>query len=163
MTSQSHDDDDIVLEIENLGISYFTRIGEIPAVPDFSLRLKRGESYGLVGESGCGKSTVAMAIMNYLGSNGGIVNGRISFEGRDMSTMSEEELQDIRGSKIAMVYQEPMSALNPSLTIGSQLKEVLQFHEVISSKDSAARCIEMLRDVNMPDPENVMKRYPHQV
>ncbi len=163
MTSQSHDDDDIVLEIENLGISYFTRIGEIPAVPDFSLRLKRGESYGLVGESGCGKSTVAMAIMNYLGSNGGIVNGRISFEGRDMSTMSEEELRDIRGSKIAMVYQEPMSALNPSLTIGSQLKEVLQFHEVISSKDSAARCIEMLRDVNMPDPENVMKRYPHQV
>jgi peptide/nickel transport system ATP-binding protein len=162
MTSQSHDDD-IVLELENVGISYFTRIGEIPAVPDFSLRLKRGESYGLVGESGCGKSTVAMAIMNYLGRNGGIVNGRINFEGRDMATMSEEELREIRGSKIAMVYQEPMSALNPSLTIGSQLKEVLEFHEDISSKDAADRCIAMLRDVNMPDPENVMKRYPHQI
>ena len=156
-------DDDYVLEIDHVGISYFTRIGEIPAVPDFSLKLKRGESYGLVGESGCGKSTVAMAIMNYLGANGGIVNGSIKFEGRDMATMSAEELREIRGSKIAMVYQEPMSALNPSLTVGTQLKEVLVFHEGVSDKVAHERCLQMLRDVNMPDPETVMRRYPHQI
>ncbi|MBC6439757.1 MAG: ABC transporter ATP-binding protein [Rhodospirillales bacterium] len=161
MTDQTSDD--YVLEIDNIGISYFTRIGEIPAVPDFSLRLKRGESYGLVGESGCGKSTVAMAIMNYLGRNGGIVKGSIKFEGRDMSTMSQEELRDIRGSKIAMVYQEPMSALNPSLTIGTQLKEVLVIHEGLSDKQAYERCVQMLRDVNMPDPDKVMARYPHQI
>ena len=155
--------DDYVLEIENVGISYFTRLGEIPAVPDFSLKLKRGESYGLVGESGCGKTTVAMAIMNYLGLNGGIVKGRIKFEGRDMATMSDEELRAVRGSRIAMVYQEPMSALNPSLTIGSQIKEVLIVHEGVSDAEAARRSIEMLRDVNMPDPEKVMTRYPHQI
>ncbi|MBN36174.1 MAG: ABC transporter ATP-binding protein [Rhodospirillaceae bacterium] len=162
MTDQT-DNDDIVLEINDVGISYFTRIGEIPAVPDFSLKLKRGESYGLVGESGCGKSTVAMAIMNYLGKNGGVVRGQIKFEGRDMADMSGEELRDIRGSKIAMVYQEPMSALNPSLTIGTQLKEVLVVHEGISDSAAAECCIQMLRDVNMPDPESVMGRYPHQI
>ncbi|MBT6203864.1 MAG: ABC transporter ATP-binding protein, partial [Rhodospirillaceae bacterium] len=155
--------DDIVLELDNIGISYFTRVGEIPAVPNFSLRLKRGESYGLVGESGCGKSTVAMAIMNYLGKNGGIVNGTISFEGRDMQTMSEEELRQTRGSKIAMVYQEPMSALNPSLTIGTQLKEVLIYHENITNAEATERSIQMLSDVNMPDPDRVMARYPHQI
>ncbi len=155
--------DDYVLEIENVGISYFTRLGEIPAVPEFSLKLKRGESYGLVGESGCGKTTVAMAIMNYLGLNGGIVKGRIRFEGRDMATMSDEELRAVRGSRISMVYQEPMSALNPSLTIGSQIKEVLAVHEGVSDAEAAERSIEMLSDVNMPDPERVMTRYPHQI
>ncbi len=161
MTDRANDD--IVLEIENIGISYFTRIGEIPAVPDFSLRLKRGESYGLVGESGCGKTTVAMAIMNYLGRNGGVVKGSIRFEGRDMAAMSGEELRDIRGSKIAMVYQEPMSALNPSLTVGTQLKEVLVVHESVSDREARDRCVRMLRDVNMPDPDKVMGRYPHQI
>jgi len=156
-------EEDYVLEIDHVGISYFTRIGEIPAVPDFSLKLKRGESYGLVGESGCGKSTVAMAIMSYLGSNGGIVNGSIKFEGRDMATMSPEELRKIRGSKIAMVYQEPMSALNPSLTVATQMKEVLVFHEGVSDRVANERCLQMLRDVNMPDPETVMRRYPHQI
>jgi len=156
-------DDDYVLEIDHIGISYFTRIGEIPAVPDFSLKLKRGESYGLVGESGCGKTTVAMAIMSYLGRNGGIVRGSIKFEGRDMTSMSAEELRKVRGSKIAMVYQEPMSALNPSLTIATQLKEVLIFHEGVSDKVAYERSLQMLRDVNMPDPETVMRRYPHQV
>ena len=159
----SQGSDDIVLDIRNVGISYYTRIGEIPAVPDFSLTLKRGESYGLVGESGCGKSTVAMAIMNYLGRNGAVVKGSINFEGRDMKTMSQEELRQVRGSKIAMVYQEPMSALNPSLTIATQLKEVLIFHEGVSDKDAYDRCVKMLRDVNMPDPTSVMSRYPHQI
>src|SRR3954464_2753956 len=91
-----------VLECRNLGISYFTRSGEIPAVIDFDLKLMPGEAHGVVGESGCGKSTVALAIMQYLGKNGRIVSGEILFDGRDMTTMSEEELRQIRGSKIAM-------------------------------------------------------------
>ena len=156
-------DDVPVLQIENLGISYFVRAGEIPAVPDFSLTLHRGESFGLVGESGCGKSTVAMAIMRYLGSNGGIVRGRIVFEGRDMAELSREELRRLRGSKIAMVYQEPMSALNPSLTVGKQLMEVPIFHEAASRREAYDRAIQVLADVNMPDPETVMTRYPHQI
>ncbi len=156
-------DDTPVLQIENLGISYFVRAGEIPAVPDFSLTLRRGESFGLVGESGCGKSTVAMAIMRYLGANGAIVRGRILFEGRDMAELSPEELRRLRGSKIAMVYQEPMSALNPSLTIGRQLKEVPIFHEGITDAEAHDRAIQVLSDVNMPDPESVMNRYPHQI
>ena len=105
-----------VLECRNLCISYFTRAGEIPAVVDFNLKLMPGEAQGIVGESGCGKSTVALAIMQYLGKNGNIVGGEILFEGRDMTTMSEEELRQIRGSKIAMVYQEPMASLNPAMT-----------------------------------------------
>ncbi len=156
-------DDTPVLQIENIGISYFVRAGEIPAVPDFSLTLKRGESFGLVGESGCGKTTVAMAIMRYLGGNGAIVRGSIRFEGRDMAELSPEELRHVRGSKIAMVYQEPMSALNPSLTVGRQLKEVPIFHEGISDAEAHERAIQVLSDVNMPDPESVMIRYPHQI
>ena len=113
-----------VLECRNLCISYFVRAGEIPAVVDFNLKLMPGEAHGIVGESGCGKSTVALAIMNYMGRNGAIVGGEILFGGRDMRTMSEEELRQIRGSKIAMVYQEPMASLNPSMKIGQQLTEV---------------------------------------
>ncbi len=156
-------DDVPVLQIENIAISYFVRAGEIPAVPDFSMTLHRGESFGLVGESGCGKSTVAMAIMRYLGHTGAIVRGRILFEGRDMAEFSAEELRRLRGSKIAMVYQEPMSALNPSLTIGKQLMEVPIFHDEVSKKEAYDRAIQVLADVNMPDPETVMTRYPHQI
>ena len=105
-----------ILECENLSISYFTRQGEIPAVVDFNLKVMPGEAVGVVGESGCGKSTVALAIMCYLGKNGRIVKGSLKFKGRDMTTMSEEELRQLRGSEIAMVYQEPMASLNPSLT-----------------------------------------------
>jgi len=152
-----------VLQIENLGISYFIRAGEIPAVPDFSLTVRRGESYGLVGESGCGKSTVAMAIMRYLGQAGRIVRGRILFEGRDMTSLSDEELRKIRGSKIAMVYQEPFSALNPCMTVGRQLMEVPIIHEGVSEKEASERALKVLRDVHMPDPRAVMERYPHQI
>ena len=103
-----------ILEIDRLSISYLTRAAEIPAVVDFSLTVRPGECVGLVGESGCGKSTVAMAIMRYLGRNGRIAGGTIKFHGRDLMAMSEEELRRVRGAEIAMVYQEPMAALNPA-------------------------------------------------
>mgnify|MGYP002632962477 CR=1 FL=1 len=152
-----------VLEIENLCLSYYTRAGEIPAVVDFSATLAAGESIGLVGESGCGKSTVAMAIMRYMGGNGDIVSGTVKFKGRDMATLSNEELRRIRGSEIAMIYQEPMAALNPSLTIGSQLMEVPMTHDGVGQDEAFKRAVQMLTDVHLPDPERVMDAYPHQI
>ena len=107
-----------VLECRDLCISYFTRTGEVPAVKDFNLRVMPGEAVGIVGESGCGKSTVALAIMRYLGVNGDIVGGDILFNGRDMADLDGEALRQVRGAKIAMVYQEPMASLNPSMQIG---------------------------------------------
>jgi peptide/nickel transport system ATP-binding protein len=156
-------DDVPILEIENLGLSYFVRAGEIPAVIDFSLKVYPGESVGLVGESGCGKSTVANGIMRYMGTNGDIVAGRIKFKGRDMAEMSEDEIRRLRGKDIAMIYQEPMAALNPSLTVASQLMEVPIYHENISETEARQRAIEMLDAVHIPDPERVMAAYPHQI
>src|SRR5687768_7503338 len=126
-----------ILEIDRLSISYLTRAAEIPAVVDFSLTVRPGECVGLVGESGCGKSTVAMAIMRYLGRNGRIAGGTMKFRGRDLMAMSEEELRRVRGAEIAMVYQEPMAALNPALRIGDQLAEVPLCHEPGCTREQA--------------------------
>jgi peptide/nickel transport system ATP-binding protein len=155
--------DEVVLDIKDLNISYYTRAGEIPAVIDFSMTVKKGETVGLVGESGCGKSTVAMAIMRYLGGNGGIKSGTIDFKGRDLAAMSDDELRKLRGSQISMIYQEPMAALNPSLTIAKQLMEVPLTHDGISEDEARKRAIQMLADVKLPDPERIMNAYPHQL
>jgi len=152
-----------VLICKDLCISYYTRAGEIPAVVDFSLTVKPGETIGIVGESGCGKSTVAMAIMQYMGANGGIKSGSITFKGRDLTTLSEDELRSIRGSEISMIYQEPFASLNPSLKISTQLMEVPLAHENISKQEARKRSVQMLTDVKLPDPERVMESYPHQL
>ncbi len=152
-----------LLEIEDLRLSYFTRAGEIPAVQDFSLTLYPGEAVGLVGESGCGKSTVAMGIMRYMGHNGGIVGGSIKFRGRDMASLSPEALRQLRGSEIAMIYQEPMAALNPSMTIGAQLVEVPIVHSGASKSEARRRALEVLADVGLADAERLLSSYPHQI
>jgi len=152
-----------VLEIENLSVSFMTRTAEVPAVMDFSMKVFEGDAMGLVGESGCGKSTVALAIMQYLGGTGKIVGGSIKYRGKDMSTFSENELEDIRGSKIAMIYQEPMASLNPAMRVSSQLIEVPILHEKISKEEAWERSIEMLQKVNLPDPERIMNAFPHQL
>jgi peptide/nickel transport system ATP-binding protein len=152
-----------LLEIRNLSISYYSRAGEIPAVIDFSLRLDTGDAIALVGESGCGKSTVAMAIMRYLGRNGAIVGGQILFKGRDITTLPARELRELRGGEIAMVYQEPMSALNPSMTIGDQLMEVPIYHENASRKEAYELSLSAMDDVGLPDPVRVATSYPHQI
>src|SRR3954453_14075233 len=152
-----------ILECENLSISYYTRQGEIPAVVDFNLKVMPGEAVGVVGESGCGKSTVALAIMCYLGKNGRIVRGSLKFKGRDMTKMSQEELRQLRGSQISMVYQEPMASLNPSLTIGRQLVEVPLYHEQVSEDEAKQRAVKMLAAVKLPDPQRIMNAYPHQI
>ena len=154
---------DPILEIKNLSVSFMTRSAEIPAVMDFSMDIYQGDAMGLVGESGCGKSTVALAIMKYLGGNGKIVGGSIKYRGRDMSSFTERELENIRGSEIAMIYQEPMAALNPAMRISSQLIEVPILHEKISREDAWKRSIEMLEKVNLPDPDRIMNAFPHQL
>jgi peptide/nickel transport system ATP-binding protein len=152
-----------VLELQNASISYFTRAGEINVVPDISFRLEQGEALGLVGESGCGKSTVAFAIMRYLGGAGRLTRGKILFEGRDMGRMSDAELRSIRGSKMAMVYQDPMSSLNPVMPVGRQLMEVPIIHQNASEAEARTRALAMLSEVNLPDPQSVFERYPHQL
>ena len=152
-----------VLEITGLCLSYYTRAGEVPAVYDFDLTVAKGESVGLVGESGCGKSTVANGVMRYMGHNGDIVGGTIKFKGRDMAEMSEEEIRRVRGKDIAMIYQEPMASLNPSLTIGQQLMEVPIIHEGVNKAEAFQRAYDMLSAVHIPDPKRLMISYPHQV
>jgi peptide/nickel transport system ATP-binding protein len=152
-----------VLECRNVSISYYTRAGEVPAVYDFNLTVNPGEAVGIVGESGCGKSTVALAIMQYMGKNGAVTGGEIRFMGRDMRSMSAEELRDIRGSRISMIYQEPMASLNPSMLVGEQLNEVTMVHEGLDAATAAVRSMEMLDAVRLPDPRRIMESYPHQL
>ena len=162
-SSQKGEGQTPILEIEDLNISFFTRAGEIPAVMDFSCKVMPGEAMGLVGESGCGKSTVALGVMRYLGNNGKIVGGRIKFKGRDMAEMSEEELRDLRGSQIAMIYQEPMASLNPAMKIGKQLMEVPMIHNGASEKEAYDLALEIVTSVRLPDPERILKSFPHQL
>ena len=152
-----------LLQLDNLSVSYRTRRGAVPAVVGVSLDLAKGESVGLVGESGCGKSTIAFAIMRWLAGRGEIVGGRVLFDGRDMAEMSRAELRQVRGKRVAMVFQEAMSALNPCLTIGSQLTEVLRFHEDMVGPAAIKRSLDMLSEVRIPDPERVFRAYPHEI
>ncbi len=152
-----------ILEIENLSISFFTRSREIPAVMDFSCRVMPGEAMGLVGESGCGKSTVALAVMRDLGRTGRITAGAMRFAGRDMLAMGERELRAIRGREIAMIYQEPMASLNPAMRVGAQLAEVPMLHEGMRRADAWAQARQIVADVRLPDPERILHAYPHQL
>ncbi len=152
-----------VLKVENLSITYETRRGDAPAVRDVSFEIGKGEALGLVGESGCGKSTVGLAVMAYLSSNARVDGGRVLFQGENLLEKSEKELCSYRGNRIAMVYQDPMTTLYPSLRVGDQLAEVLTEHKGLKKREANRRCIEMLRKVHMPDPEQVMARYPHQL
>ena len=152
-----------ILEIENLSISFFTRLRELPAVMDFSCTVMPGEAMGLVGESGCGKSTVALAVMRDLGKNGRITGGSIRFKGRDLTNMGEQELRHIRGSQIAMIYQEPMASLNPAMKIGAQLAEVPVIHQNMAAADAYKLARQVVTDVRLPDPDRILQAYPHQL
>jgi peptide/nickel transport system ATP-binding protein len=163
MTQQSGKMNLPVILVENLGLAYETRKGDIHAVRDVSFELYRGETLGIVGESGCGKSTVAYGLVNYMGKNGKIVKGDIFFQGQSLVGRREEELRKLRGDQISMVYQDPMTSLNPVLRIGDQMTEVLTVHRGISEEEARDRCIKMLGQVYMPDPAKVLERYPHQI
>ncbi|MFN3952839.1 MAG: dipeptide ABC transporter ATP-binding protein [Pararhodobacter sp.] len=152
-----------ILEIENLSISFFTRLRQIPAVMDFSCTVLPGEAMGLVGESGCGKSTVALAVMRDLGVNGHITGGTIRFKGRDLTTMGPDELRKLRGSEIAMIYQEPMASLNPAMKVGQQLMEVPMIHRGMARAEARALARQLVADVRLPDPDRILDAYPHQL
>ena len=157
------DYDGPILEIDKFSISFFTRLREIPAVMDFSVTVQPGEAVGLVGESGCGKSTVALGVMQDLGKNGRVVGGSIKFKGRDLAEMSAEELRDVRGNEIAMIYQEPMASLNPAMKIGKQLAEVPMIHEGIDEAEAIERALQVVTDVKLADPARILDSYPHQL
>ena len=152
-----------ILEITNLSISFFTRSREIPAVMDFTCEVRPGEAMGLVGESGCGKSTVALGVMQDLGVNGRVVGGSIKFKGQDLGGMSEAELRQIRGSEIAMIYQEPMASLNPAMRIGKQLIEVPMNHQGASEAEALELARQVVEDVRLPDADRILDAYPHQL
>jgi peptide/nickel transport system ATP-binding protein len=162
MTTTQRDHAPIV-KLENVAIAYETRYGDVEAVRDVSFEVHRGTTFGLVGESGCGKSTVAFGIVDFLGANGKISGGSIKFQGRELVGRSQAELRKVRGDQIAMVYQDPMQALNPSVTLGDQLTEVLTVHRGISQAEAYKKSVAMLERVYMPDAANVMKRFPHQI
>jgi peptide/nickel transport system ATP-binding protein len=152
-----------ILAFDKARISFFLRAGEANVIPGLSFAVRPREAFGLVGESGCGKSTVALAIMRYLGSAGRLTSGRILFEGRDMAALNEDELRMLRGRRVAMIYQDPMSSLNPVMPIGRQLMEVPMIHEGIAAEEARARALAILGEVNLPDAAAILERYPHQL
>ena len=153
----------VVFEIEGLDIEYTTERGTLRAVRGVSLEVREHESFGLVGESGSGKSTLAMGAIRYLASNGRVTAGSVRLNGVELLDLPPKELRDLWGSRIGVVYQSPLSALNPSIVIGRQLAEVARQHLGMDRSAALERVTQMLAKVAMPDPEAVMKRYPHQL
>jgi peptide/nickel transport system ATP-binding protein len=151
-----------VLDIQHLNVDYVSGRGVAHAVRDLSLTIEEGETFGLVGESGCGKSTVALSIMRYL-PRGARTHGIILFQGQDVTTAPDDLLQHLRGNRIAMVYQDPQASLNPVLPIGKQLTEVLLAHAHLTERDAQRRVVAMLERVHLPDPRAILERYPHQL
>jgi len=150
-----------VLEVRNLKTSFFTARGVVKAVDDVSFSLSKGETLGLVGESGCGKSVTAMSLTRLISPPGRVVGGQILLNGQDLLGFSEPEMRRIRGSQISMVFQEPMTALNPVLEVGFQIAEAVVAHEKVSRKQAWDRAVESMRAVSIPDPEKRAKDYPH--
>ena len=151
-----------LLQVENLAVTFFTPRGTVHAIRDASLEVHRGEVMGVVGESGCGKSTTAFAVMGYLPGTTR-VEGRILFEGREVSQMSASELRNLRGNRIAMVYQDPATSLNPTMRVGPQIHEVLRQHLKTDKSQIHRRTVELFESVRLADPESIGRRYPHEL
>lgn len=151
------------LKIEHLKTQFETTGGIVPAVDDVSIEIPRGKIVGLVGESGCGKSMTAMSIMQLVKKPGKIVDGKILFKGRDLLAASPEEMRQVRGNDISMIFQEPMTSLNPVYTVGRQVREAVLLHQKVSKDEAKNRVIEIFRKCGIPEPEKRYKSYPHQL
>lgn len=153
-----------ILEIKNLKTYFYTYEGVAKAVDGVSYNLAKGEPLGVVGESGCGKSVTALSILRLIPvPPGKIVEGEILFKGKNLLGLTEDEMRKIRGNRISMIFQEPMTSLNPVFTIGNQIQETFQLHQGLSKKEALEKSIEMLRLVNIPTPERAVERYPHEL
>ncbi|MBI5328362.1 MAG: ABC transporter ATP-binding protein [Deltaproteobacteria bacterium] len=152
-----------LLQITDLHTSFFTDAGEVKAVRGVSFSLEKGKTLGLVGESGCGKSVTALSIMRLVSFPGRIIKGEALYNGKDLLKFSEDEMRKIRGAEIAMVFQEPMTSLNPVLTIGNQIAEAISLHQNLNKREVIDKTIEMLKLVGIPSPEKRIKDYPHQM
>jgi oligopeptide/dipeptide ABC transporter ATP-binding protein len=156
--------DQRVLEIRDLKTYFFTYEGVAKAVDGVSYQLAKGEPLGVVGESGCGKSVTALSILRLIPvPPGKIVGGEILFKGKNLIDLPEEEMRKIRGNRISMIFQEPMTSLNPVFTIGNQIQETIKLHQGLSKRESLEKAIEMLRLVNIPSPERCVNQYPHEL
>ena len=155
---------DTVLEIENLQTHFFTAGGVVRAVDGVSYTVRSGETLGVVGESGCGKSVTALSVLRLVANPPGrIVGGAIRFAGTNLLDLSEHEMEAIRGNDISMIFQEPMTSLNPLMTVGRQISEAIALHQGLSRRDAFDQAVEMLRRVHIPEPERRVHAYPHQL
>ena len=156
--------EDMVLDVKNLETVFFTNSGLFKAVDDVSFSVRRGETLAIVGESGCGKSVTALSIMRLVPDPPGrIVAGSVTLEGTDLLRLDEDEMRAIRGNRISMIFQEPMTSLNPVMRIGDQITEAVRLHQSMTSKQAWAKAVEMLRLVRIPEPERRATEYPHQL
>ncbi|MFC0557582.1 ABC transporter ATP-binding protein [Halalkalibacter alkalisediminis] len=155
---------DVVLELADLRTHFFTDGGEIPAVDGVSIKVYKGEVVGIVGESGCGKSVTSLSVMKLVPSPPGkVVDGQILFKGEDLAQASIKRMRKIRGNEIAMIFQEPMTSLNPLFTIGDQIMEAIRNHNSISKRQAKERAVEMLNKVGIPRADQIVDEYPHQL
>lgn len=152
-----------LLKITDLHTSFFTDAGEVKAVRGVSFSLEKGKTLGLVGESGCGKSVTALSIMRLVPFPGRIVQGEVIYNGRNLLELSDDEMRNIRGNEISMVFQEPMTSMNPVFTIGTQIAEAIQLHQGLDKRGVRVKTIEMLQLVGIPSPEERVRDYPHQL
>ena len=155
---------EVLLEVKNLKTYFHTDAGLVKSVDDISFQMEKGKTLGIVGESGCGKSITSLSIMRLIETPPGkIEGGEILFEGENLLNKTEDEMRQVRGKKIAMIFQEPMTSLNPVYTVGKQITEALLLHEKISKHEAKARALEMLKLVRIPLPEERFNEYPHQL
>jgi oligopeptide/dipeptide ABC transporter ATP-binding protein len=156
-------DPQMLLQLQDIRTYFPTQDGIVKAVDGVSLSIRHGETLGVVGESGCGKSITALSIMRLIERPGRVVSGSIRLGDRDLLALSDDEMRDVRGKTIAMIFQEPMTSLNPVFTCGSQIAEAVALHEGVSGREAAARAVEMLAQVGIPDPKRRADEYPHQL
>ncbi len=157
-------DNDLLLEVKNLKTYFYTDEGVVQAVDGISFDIKKGQTLGMIGESGCGKSVSALSMMRLIPQPPGrIIEGEVNFKGESLLEKSEPEMRRIRGNEIAMVFQEPMTSLNPLFTIGDQIAEAVILHQKVDKREAQFRVIEMLQRVGMPSPERRVHQYPHQL